>query len=359
VRGSNGILSGRLLLSSTLLVAVVTIAAAGSGIAGRQAQGAPRLRMLPTVRGPARVGVALHGSTGHWSGERPVRITVDWLRCRDRRCLVLPRSRLRRNALTFVPARSELGARLQLRVHARNAHGSAIAASLPTAPIALASEAATNAGMYFGTLPASATLPRTDRLCRALVRSRSFEPRPDNYAANHTVPSERVRWPTSSDQLHWRRWIAKRTRVNGNYTGTTDEIIRWGACKWGIDEDTIRAAAVVESRWHQSTVGDSGGSFGLLQVKDHYRDGTVDLGGYPWTQRSTALNVDFYAAWLRSCLDGDFYDGGPWLYNGKQVRDDLWGCVGAWYSGDWYTSGARAYSARVADALARKAWLTL
>ena len=39
--------------------------------------------------------------------------------------------------------------------------------------------------------------------------------------------------------------------------------------------------------------------------------------------------------------------------------DTLWGCVGAWYSGDWYTSGARAYGARVADTLARKAWLSL
>jgi hypothetical protein len=263
------------------------------------------------------------------------------------------------NAMTFVPAVSELGARLRLRVHARNAQGNAIAVSPATAPVKPAAGAATNPGMYFRTLPAQAPLPRSDRLCRSLVSARGFEPRPDNYAANHTVPSERVRWPTSSDQLHWRRWIAKRGRVSGNYTGTTDQIIRWGACKWGVDEDTIRAAAVVESRWHQSTVGDGGGSFGLLQVKDHYRDGTLDLGGYPWTQRSTALNVDFYAAWIRSCLDGDFYDGGPWLYNGKQVRGDLQGCVGAWYSGDWYTSGARAYSARVTDALVRKAWLTL
>ena len=263
------------------------------------------------------------------------------------------------NATTFVPAMSELGARLRLRVHARNPSGNALAVSPATAPVKPAAGAATNPGMYFGTLPAQAPLPRSDRLCRSLVSARGFEPRPDNYAANHTVPSERVRWPTSSDQLHWRRWIAKRGRVSGNYTGTTDQIIRWGACKWGVDEDTIRAAAVVESRWHQSTVGDGGGSFGLLQVKDHYRDGTLDLGGYPWTQRSTALNVDFYAAWIRSCLDGDFYDGGPWLYNGKQVRGDLQGCIGAWYSGDWYTSGARAYGARVADALARKAWLTL
>ena len=346
------------MLGSTLLLVVATgaFAAVRLGTDAASAIGAPRLRTLPAVYGGARVGSPLHGSPGRWSGQQPLRLSVVWLRCR-RRCTALPRARAGARKLTFVPAAAELGARLLLRVRASNARGSAVAASPPTEIIAAAAGSELTPGMYFGTLSALQPLPRPDRLCRSMVSARSFEPRPDNYVANHTVPSERVRWPTSPDQLYWRRWIAKRSRVSGDYTGTTDQSIRWGACKWGIDEDTIRAVAVVESRWHQSTVGDDGGSFGLLQVKDHYRDGTLDLGGYPWTQRSTALNVDFYAAWLRSCLDGDFYDGGPWLYDGKQVRDDLWGCVGAWYSGDWYTSGARSYIARVRDALARKAWL--
>ena len=38
-------------------------------------------------------------------------------------------------------------------------------------------------------------------------------------------------------------------RVTGNFTGTTDEIIQWAACKWGIDEDIVRAQMAKESWW--------------------------------------------------------------------------------------------------------------
>jgi hypothetical protein len=224
-------------------------------------------------------------------------------------------------------------------------------------------------GIYFGTARAGTGLPRDDRRCASLVVAHpSFEPRPDNRSANETVPGKKLRWPDTPGQVHWQRWIARRDRVTGRYTGTTDEIIRWAACKWGVDEDTIRAVAFHESDWHQSMVGDDGSSFGLMQVKDQYPDGSPDLGGYPWTQRATALNVDFYAAWIRSCLDGDFYDGGPWLYGTKTISQTIrakgfnyafWGCIGAWYAGAWYTSGARNYIAQVKIALAQKAWREL
>jgi hypothetical protein len=211
-------------------------------------------------------------------------------------------------------------------------------------------------GMYFRTLGASATLPRSDRLCASLVTRRKWEPRPENALVNHTVPDGSLSWPATPDQLYWKRWIAKRRHVTGRFTGTTDEIIRWAGCKWGVDENVLRAVAVQESYWRQATVGDGGGSFGLMQVKDHYSDGTLDLGGYPWTQRATGLNVDLYAAWIRACLAGDFYDGGTWLYGGKRVQGDLWGCVGAWYSGDWYSSGAIDYVTQVRRYLATRAW---
>jgi soluble lytic murein transglycosylase-like protein len=32
-----------------------------------------------------------------------------------------------------------------------------------------------------------------------------------------------------------------------SFRGTTDEIIRWAAWKWGIDEDLLRAVAARES----------------------------------------------------------------------------------------------------------------
>jgi RTX calcium-binding nonapeptide repeat (4 copies)/Transglycosylase SLT domain len=196
----------------------------------------------------------------------------------------------------------------------------------------------------------------TDAEAAALVRRRAWDPREENAVANHTVPTGAVPWSMTEGQLYWRQWIAKRNRVTGNFTGTTDEILQWGAYKWGIDEDLMRAVAVQESHWRQSTVGDNGASFGLMQVKDHYSNGSPVFGGYPWTQRSTALNVDFFGARLRACLNGDFYDGGEWLYGGKRVKGDLWGCVGAWYSGAWYDAGSRRYIDQVKAILAAHPW---
>jgi hypothetical protein len=158
--------------------------------------------------------------------------------------------------------------------------------------------------------------------------------------------------------------------VTGHYTGTTTEIIQWAACKWGIDEDTIRAAAGQETLWHQSTVGDNCGgdraSYGLLQIKNRYCNGAIAHGGYPDTAQETALNVDFYAASLRSCYDGDFYDGGDWLYGGQTVQQIaassgwsyvFWGCVGMWFTGAWYDAEAAPYIGYVKRWLAEKTWL--
>jgi hypothetical protein len=73
-----------------------------------------------------------------------------------------------------------------------------------------------------------------------------------------------------------------------------------------------------------STIGDVCGpagesSYGLLQIKNQDCSGAIIHGGYPHTMQATALNVDWYAAHLRSCYDGDFYDGGNWLYLGQNV----------------------------------------
>jgi len=199
------------------------------------------------------------------------------------------------------------------------------------------------------TTPSGTPLPRDDESAE-LVRRRP-ETRPPNTTANHTVPSARVAWAPLAK--HWRSWNAKRRRVTGRFTGTTDEILQWGAYKWGIDEHVMRAVAFRESEWLQGAVGDHGGSFGIMQVKDHQADGSVDNGGYPWTQASTALNVDYYGAWIRACLAGDFR-GGSWLYRG--TRGNLWGCVGAWFSGGWHDEGARAYVAEVKRFLADRSW---
>ncbi len=205
----------------------------------------------------------------------------------------------------------------------------------------------------FSTLPPGSPLP-SGAECAGRVRRSEWEPRPENTQANRTRGVRGVRIDGASDAYNAR--LAG--RIDGDFTGTTDEIIQWGACKWGFDEDLVRAVAVVESWWKQSTVGDNGDSFGLLQVR-----APVHVGTFPYARDSTAYNVDFSLAWRRACYDGEF----TWMnHAGKQggyAKGDEWGCIGAWFSGDWYDgdenvpySGARPYIREVKQRLAERTW---
>jgi hypothetical protein len=313
---------------------------------------------LPGLSGKTQVGSTLHASPGVWAGGPAILLTFKWLRCdrAGRNCRAIPKQTKSSIVLTSALA----GARVKAQVTAHSAGDTSVALSKPSAIVlALPTTTALTPGMLFTLQPSTVALPRTDALCASLVTPRPFEPRPENNVANHTVPSGPVPWNNGSDQTYWKKWIANRNKVTGNYTGTTDEIIRWASCKWGLDENTVRAVADQESEWHESEVGDNHSSFGIMQVKDHTSDGHPDLGGYPATAQSTALNVDMYGSWQRSCLEGAFYDGGDWLYGGKKVIDDSWGCVGAWFSGDWHDQGAEDYVGLVQKLLARKDWLHL
>ena len=170
------------------------------------------------------------------------------------------------------------------------------------------------------------------------------------------------------DNLKWEAWTKNRSYVTGDFKGTTDQIFKWAGCKWGLNADVLRAVAAQESDWRQHTVGDGGASFGIMQIKDHYPDGRQAWGGFPDTLNATALNVDFYSAYVRSCLNGDFYDGGQWLYKGQSIAQvvqthgatyALWGCVGSWFSGEWYDAGARSYITEVQSRLATRNWPSL
>jgi autotransporter family porin len=150
-----------------------------------------------------------------------------------------------------------------------------------------------------------------------------------------------------------------RPRISGAFVGTTDEIIQWAACKWGLSDELLRAQAVVESGWVQAargdyerrsegvcTVHDRGDpcptSFGLLQNKWYF-----NRPAYPQLRGMTAFHMDWSAAQLRGCYDG--HKGFP--------AGDFWGCVGNWFSGEWDDRGARDYVARVRAELAAKRWL--
>ena len=215
---------------------------------------------------------------------------------------------------------------------------------------------------YFGTLPPGAPLPGEAACAREVARD-PWEPRPDNRVANQTNPFTqgfRLR-----DSYLGSYGPGYEDRVTGNFTGTTDEIIRWGACKWGFDENTVRAQAVVESFWRQSTRGDCGvraqpgmngcASVGILQVKGADLPPTHP-GTWPAAHDSTAFNVDYTLAVRRLCFEGRE----TWLrdFNPSYGPGDLWGCLGRWYSGRWHDVEADRYIQTVRAALAAKTWRT-
>jgi hypothetical protein len=248
---------------------------------------------------------------------------------------------------------------------------------------------------HFSTLPLHAELP-SEADCAARVRARpSAETIPSNVAANHAVPSggelSRLRaagytFGPLDSPVHF-------DRITGDFTGSTDMILRWGACKYGVDEDVVRAQAWQESWWRQSTFGDKRStiskcvqteahphqpldppfaalwnfnceqccwqSWSILQTKVYYAWMT-----WPMIKDSTAFAVDYRLADQRSCMDGlyqTFFAG-----RGNYARDTrsgdldtvLWGCIGMHYSGDWYDAGAEEYIRDVRGNLVHRRWLT-
>jgi hypothetical protein len=225
------------------------------------------------------------------------------------------------------------------------------------------------ASVYFHTLPPGATLP-SGAQCATLVNS---SPQPENRPANKPYNSRKGRHVSA-------RFLAAdgpraqklARRINGDFTGTTIDILRWAACKWGIDQDIVFAQAAVESWWQQGTLGgwttDSADcplgnkpghdgkpgqcpqTYGILQ-------NTYQPDSWPAIARSTAMNADAaYAIW-RSCYDG--YE--TWLNSmprGSQYHQgDVWGCVGRWFSGQWRNPPALGYIAQVKEYLREKIWL--
>jgi hypothetical protein len=253
-------------------------------------------------------------------------------------------------------------------VRARNARGVS-PGSLPSGVVnptsTLRPRQPPAAGGYFSTTSPTAKLP-SEASCAARVSYSNWEPRPQNKAQNHRTPKRPLIVRKHPDFNS--TWNAQyRPRITGNFTGTTDEIIQWAACKWGLSDDMLRAEAVDESDWRMSVESDyenrSNGhctkgdhrnpcptSFGILQIKWYYNpDSNPTNNSYPMSKNITAFSLDYTAAMLRGCYEG-------WQYFGSKSRGDLLGCMGGWYSGSWYDSGARAYMARVQHQYDNKVW---
>jgi hypothetical protein len=76
-------------------------------------------------------------------------------------------------------------------------------------------------------------------------------------------------------------------------------------------------------------------------------------GTFPYTRDSTAAAADYFGASIRGCYEGWEY----WL-NSSGTAGDLWGCIGSWYSGDWHSSAADSYVAKVQATKNNTTWLT-
>jgi len=202
--------------------------------------------------------------------------------------------------------------------------------------------------------------------------------------------------------------------VDGNYSGTTPDIVRVYSCEWGIDENTIFAEMVVESGWNQGTAGDynnppgdpsglpvtaitPGGvfsafngmfgatgsnhydSFGILQDKVYYF-----WPEFPMVQQSTPFAVDVRLAQLRACMNGDsasYYNskgsqgpayaaavsaaqsdpnglatGTTFQPNETNLQYLQWGCIGSHFSGSWYDPDSVGYNQSVASILQSQGW---
>jgi hypothetical protein len=260
-----------------------------------------------------------------------------------------------------------------------SASSSILSSTLPTPTSSAASRTTTaptapNAPAHFGTVAPSAT-PPSGAQCATWVRATPYqENKGANATANRTTGHHVGSDFFSGDDARANTVIAP--RVDGQFTGTTRQILRWAACKWGIDEDIVYAQAAIESWWQQGTLGDWGTdasrcapgrglgvdgragqcpeSFGILQNRYPY-----ETSSWPGIASSTAMNADLaYGIW-RTCFMG--YEG--WLNTvdekvGTYAAGDAWGCIGRWFSGRWHTSASEGYVGRVRDYLNQRIWET-
>jgi hypothetical protein len=284
--------------------------------------------------------------------------------------------------------------------------GALIVSNVVAVPSAEAASAPPKSG-YFSLVPRGSwsSLPG-DAACANRVHRSTWEPRPENYDANHRlVNADYVHQSLASRQRaiqgaydsRWDSWLLP--RVDGQFTGTTDEIFQWAACKWGLPDNLIRGIAARESTWYNFLHYRSGEPYPNRGSGDTvawatdptkiYCDGLAAVGNvdyqrwygagmcprtfsivgimswqapawgryswnqngtFPFNRNSTAFSVDYLGAVLRGCYEGweSWLDGG--------TGGDIWGCVGGWYAGDWRSGAAERYISAVKGAIADYAW---
>jgi autotransporter family porin len=228
----------------------------------------------------------------------------------------------------------------------------------------------------FTTIDPGLALP-SDEECQARIRASGWEPRPSNNEYNQRRPTaaqlaQLVPW--DSNLGFDARAVALGRRVSGQASGSTDDILRWAACKWGFDEDWVRAEVTRISDWRQDTVGDWTStatdcppeaptrtgrsttecpeSYGLYQLMWHYyRD------SWPMLRDDTAFHVDFALGLRRVCFEGwASYLAEHAPADKPYVSGDALGCGGADFSGTWYDTDARDYVSDIKQLMSDRPW---
>jgi len=235
----------------------------------------------------------------------------------------------------------------------------------------------------YGWVPCSTTLrfaPLSDAQAGALVVGMT-ENRSDNTTANNYKParSELITF-LKNERNKYGQLPAQSNPyaiyVTGGFAGTTDEIIQWGAAKWGIPADWLRAQYYQESRWNQSQLGDlttvsdvskypaysrySGTqvyqSLGITQVKwNHPDDNSTGIGTEPLRWKSTAFNVDYQLSMVRFYFDNPKGLRSAW--GDAYSPCNNWLSIGGWFEPyPWNNSGQQDYVEKVRNWLSNKVW---
>src|SRR5579883_1682524 len=188
---------------------------------------------------------------------------------------------------------------------------------------------------YFSTLNYWATLPSDSQCAAEIVTTPETQPANAAFNAIEPTSAQLAAYAAGGYNDTYVNDYTQYERVDGKYTGSTDMIMRWAACKYGIDENVVRAQGWVESGWLQGAAGDPhsaestcvNGSFdALYNTTIDEPDGSVVSypGGcyqswsiwqtkvyYEWMtwpeiMQSTAFAADYRFADTRACMDGAY-----------------------------------------------------
>lgn len=122
-----------MLKTIVIAAALAAVTAFGLGQATAAATAKPSNTSPPTVSGTAEEGRTLIASTGSWNGTPPISFDYQWQRCdsQSRNCSLIAGA----TSQTHTLVQADVGRRIRVVINAKNADGSAQAASATTAVV--------------------------------------------------------------------------------------------------------------------------------------------------------------------------------------------------------------------------------